>query len=152
MASPCPCGQADTYENCCQPLHTGQQNAADAETLMRSRYSAFVKQDIDYLINTLHPQQRRADDRQVLLQTCQNTQWLGLRILKSRERSPQAEVEFVAFYEDKPLGQLHEISRFVQENGQWFYIDGRFLAPLKLARNEACICGSGQKFKNCHGR
>jgi len=151
-ASNCPCGQAHTYENCCQPLHLGKQFAPDAASLMRSRYCAFVKQDIDYLINTLHPGQRRADDRQALQQTCQTTQWLGLKIIKTQSYDHQAEVEFVAFYEDKPTGQLHERSRFIYQDNQWFYLDGLFLPPLKLSRNEPCICDSGRKFKQCHGR
>ncbi len=151
-ASNCPCGQPQNYENCCQPLHLGKQVAADAATLMRSRFCAFVKQDIDYLINTLHPDQRRADDRQALQQTCQTTQWLGLKIIKTQSQGHQAEVEFVAFYEDQPMGQLHEQSRFIYQDDQWFYVDGQFLPTVKLPRNEPCICGSGRKFKQCHGR
>ncbi|MEX1199954.1 MAG: YchJ family protein [Methylophaga sp.] len=153
MTAPnCPCGQTHTYESCCQPLHLGKQFAPDATSLMRSRYCAFVKQDIDYLINTLHPDKRRIDDRQTLQQTCQTTQWLGLQILKTRNHGLQAEVEFVAFYEDKPMGQLHERSRFIYQDDQWFYLDGLFLPPVKLSRNAPCICGSDRKFKHCHGR
>lgn len=148
----CPCGQPQAYENCCQPLHLGIQQATDAVVLMRSRYCAFVKQDIDYLINTLHPAQRRADDRQTLQQTCQTTRWLGLKIIDSGSHGQQAEVEFVAFYDDQPLGQLHERSRFIWEQNQWFYVAGQLMSPLKLARNDRCICGSGGKFKHCHGR
>ncbi len=148
----CPCGQPQHYENCCQPLHIGKQVAADATSLMRSRYCAFVKQDIDYLINTLHPEQRHIDDRQTLQKTCQTTHWLGLQILKTQHQELQAEVEFVAFYEDQPLGQLHERSRFIHQDEQWFYVDGKFLPALKLARNDSCICNSGRKFKHCHGR
>ncbi len=151
-ASNCPCGQPETYENCCQPLHLGKQLAADASTLMRSRYCAFVKQDIDYLINTLHPDQRRIDDRQTLQQTCQTTHWLGLKIINAKSHGHQAEVEFVAFYEDQPVGQLHERSRFICQHDQWFYVDGQFLPAIKLPRNEPCICGNGRKFKQCHGR
>jgi SEC-C motif-containing protein len=119
---------------------------------MRSRYSAFVKQDIDYLLATLHVSQRRADDRQILQQTCQQTNWLGLQIIASHARDQYSEVEFVAFYAAEPLGQLHERSRFICENGQWQYVDGDFLPDLKLPRNTPCICGSGLKFKHCHGR
>lgn len=150
--SNCPCGQPQTYENCCQRLHLGKQPAADAATLMRSRYCAFVKQDIDYLINTLHPDQRCTDDRQALQQTCQTTQWLGLKIMNSKSDGHQAEVEFVAFYEDQPMGQLHERSRFIYQDDHWFYMDGTFLPNVKLPRNDPCICGSGRKFKQCHGR
>ncbi|MDT8310129.1 MAG: YchJ family protein [Methylophaga sp.] len=151
-ASNCPCGQPQTYQNCCQPLHLGKHLATDATSLMRARYCAFVKQDIDYLMNTLHPEQHHADDRQALQQTCQTTQWLGLKIINAESHGQQAEVEFVAFYHDRPVGQLHERSRFVYQDGQWFYLDGTFLPAVKLARNDPCICGNSRKFKQCHGR
>ncbi|MDX1573288.1 MAG: YchJ family protein [Methylophaga sp.] len=150
--SNCPCGQPEAYENCCQPLHLGKQIAADALTLMRSRYCAFVQQDINYLINTLQPDKRCIDDYQTLQQTCQTTRWLGLKIINAEHRGQQAEVEFVAFYEDQPVGQLHERSWFICQDDQWFYVDGQFLPAIKLQRNEPCICGSGRKFKQCHGR
>lgn len=133
-------------------MHLGQKTAADAETLMRSRYSAFVKQDVDYLLSTLHPEQQQSDDRQTLQQTCQSTRWLGLKIINAKSAQNTAEVEFIAFYVDKPIGQLHERSRFVFENGRWLYVDGDLLPTAKVPRNSACFCGSGDKFKRCHGR
>lgn len=151
-ASNCPCGLPESYENCCQPLHLGKQFALGATQLMRSRYCAFVKQDIDYLINTLHPAQRCIDDQQTLQQTCQTTRWLGLKIINTKSHGNEVEVEFVAFYEDKPIGQLHERSRFIYQDDQWFYVDGQFLPSIKVPRNNPCICGCGRKFKHCHGR
>lgn len=118
---------------------------------MRSRYCAFVMANIDYLIDTLHPTQRQHDDRIQLQQTVEATQWLGLQVIEHSQQLDQAEVEFIAFYQDKPLGQLHERSRFVKENDQWFYVDGELLPAVKLGRNEPCFCGSGKKIKRCHG-
>lgn len=152
MNENCPCGRDQSYANCCQPIHLGQQTAADAETLMRSRYSAFVKHDIDYLLNTLHPDKRQPVDRQTLQGTCQRTQWLGLKIIDFKAHQNTAEVEFIAFYDDKPIGQLHERSRFVFENDRWLYVDGDLLPAEKISRNAVCFCGSGDKFKRCHGR
>ena len=150
QADNCPCGSQLKYADCCQRLHLGKAKASNAEQLMRSRYSAFVQQNIDYLIDTLHPTQRQTDDREVLQQTCQNTRWLGLQIVKSQDKKDTAKVEFVAFYEDSPIGQLHERSNFVLEAGLWFYLDGEFLPAIKLGRNDRCICGSGKKLKHCH--
>lgn len=152
MNENCPCGRDKSYANCCQPMHLGQQTAADAEKLMRSRYSAFVKHDIDYLLNTLHPDKRQTDDRQTLQETCQRMQWLGLKIIDFKSHQNTAEVEFIAFYDDKPIGQLHERSRFVFENDRWLYVDGNLMPAEKILRNAACFCGSGDKFKRCHGR
>ena len=122
---------------------------------MCSRYSAYCVGNINYLIATLHPDKRKIDDKQALDKTIQQTKWLGLRIVKQTQAGQKATVEFIAFYEDESnsqsLGQLHERSNFIKENGRWFYVDGAFLAPIKLTRNELCFCNSGKKFKKCHG-
>lgn len=116
---------------------------------MRSRYSAFRKGLVDYLVETLHPDKRQADDREVLAQTIANTHWLNLQVISSSTD----QVEFIAIYEEQgELGQLHERSRFVQENGHWLYLDGDILpAQVNAGRNDPCPCGSGKKFKKCHG-
>ncbi len=51
---PCPCG-GPSYERCCAPYHRGAE-PEDAVSLMRSRYTAFVKRDPAYLYRTLHPE------------------------------------------------------------------------------------------------
>jgi len=147
----CPCLSGNTYQNCCGLLHQGDQTAHSAEQLMRSRYSAFVMQNITYLRATLHASQQQTDDVATLQQTMQTTQWLGLTIVDQTENGDEAEVEFIAFYVNDPIGQLHERSRFTRQQGQWFYLDGEFLAPIKLGRNDTCVCGSGKKLKRCHG-
>lgn len=147
----CPCASGKLYIDCCGLLHQWKQQAVNAEQLMRARYSAFVTHNTSYLQATIHPSQRQPDDVFNLQQTMKNTEWLGLIILDHKETGDQAEVEFIAFYVDKPIGQLHERSRFSRQQGQWFYVDGEFLAPIKLGRNENCVCGSGKKLKRCHG-
>lgn len=150
-SSRCPCNSGLLYKECCQPLHLNKSVAEDAEKLMRSRYSAFQLGLVDYLLDTLHPSKRHPGERQALQESVNNTQWLGLKILDHKAANNLAEVEFVAFYEDDPVGQLHERSRFTREAGRWFYHDGLFLPAMKLGRNENCFCGSGKKFKHCHG-
>jgi len=117
---------------------------------MRSRYSAFVIGNIAYLIATLHPDKRQVDDETVLRQTAEQTQWLGLKIISHQSTGNNSTVEFVAFYQDEPIGQLHERSHFIKENKQWFYINGEMLSPVKLNRNDRCFCGSDKKTKKCH--
>lgn len=156
--SPCPCNAQQRYEQCCGPLLAGKTQAKTAEQLMRSRFSAFYLADIDYLIRTHHPSQRQADDREGLTDSVENCQWHSLQIILSRQGQAQqhsGEVEFVAYYsKQQQMFQLHENSRFVKEQDRWFYVDGDQLAsqnPLELGRNEPCWCGSGSKFKRCHG-
>lgn len=150
-SSLCPCNSGLLYKECCQPLHQHTRVAEDAEKLMRSRYSAFQLGLVDYLLETLHPSKRHPGEREALQKSISQTEWLGLKIIDHKEANNLAEVEFVAFYDDDPLGQLRERSRFSREAGRWFYHDGLFLPPLKLGRNEVCFCGSGKKFKQCHG-
>ncbi len=79
--SPCPCGSQRPFLSCCGPYLSGQQTAPTAEALMRSRYTAYTRQNIDYLIATHHPSQRVLGDRATLKQSMQKTTWLGLTIL-----------------------------------------------------------------------
>lgn len=125
---------------------------------MRSRYSAFHLGKIDYLIATLHPSKRQITDRESLAQTLSTTTWIGLRILATDGGTADESdgwVEFVAsFREGGVAKQLHERSRFIQEDGRWFYLDGEYenLLPVpKPGRNDPCWCGSEKKYKKCHG-
>jgi SEC-C motif-containing protein len=115
----CPCGSGADYPRCCGRCHTGFA-APDAEALMRSRYSAFVIGDTDYLLTTWHPSRRPAS-----LALDAGIRWLGLEVRRHRPDGDRATVEFVA---RSKLGgratRLHETSRFVREDGRWFYVDG----------------------------
>jgi SEC-C motif-containing protein len=123
---------------------------------MRSRYTAFCLGNIDYLIVTHHPTHRSPDSRRTLTATIQRVTWKGLTILHSEAGQPADKtglVEFVAIYqEDGRTAQLHERSRFRQQRGRWLYLEGDTLPPLKPKRSEPCWCGSGKKFKQCHGQ
>jgi SEC-C motif-containing protein len=109
------------YATCCGRLHAGEP-AADAQALMRSRYSAFVLYNEPYLLASWHPSTRPPAvpfDRQ--------QKWLGLKIVDARVTGPDtAEVEFIARYRigGGSAARLHERSRFVREDGRWLYVDG----------------------------
>lgn len=121
---------------------------------MRSRYTAYYQGNTDYLIATHHPTQRYPGQRSALGQTMTNTRWLGLQVLASeagQSTDRRGVVEFVAYYEDPKPGQVHERSRFVRQNDRWFYVDGDTLPPLVPKRSDPCWCGSGKKYKVCHG-
>ena len=121
---------------------------------MRSRYTAFTQGEVDYLIATHHPTQRHPHQRHQLIQSIQNTTWLGLRVLQTRQGQPQdrqGQVEFIAYYQDPQPGQIHERSRFSQIKDRWFYVDGDQLPPILPRRNDPCWCGSGKRYKGCHG-
>jgi SEC-C motif-containing protein len=124
MKAACPCGRGAAFDTCCgRYLGTGLP-APDAESLMRSRYTAFVRGDVHHLLATWH-----ASTRPASLALDAGVKWLGLDVKHHKLLdASHAEVEFVARSRIQGRGQrLHERSRFVQENGQWFYVDGDIL-------------------------
>lgn len=158
----CYCCSNQPFEHCCAPLLKNVKTAESPEALMRSRFSAFCTGNTQYLLQTAHANYLEAEDYQnennktltALKDTIENTQWVGLKILKT---TPQS-VEFVAFFHDTHEAkttpsdapqQLHEHSQFVFENNRWLYLDGTIEAPIKIGRNDACYCGSQKKLKKC---
>jgi SEC-C motif-containing protein len=125
--SPCPCGRSATYAGCCGALHAAHADglgltAPTPEALMRSRYAAFVLDRRDYLLASWHASTRPAE----LEPPEPGLKWLGLDVKRSAlQDADHGSVEFVA---RSKLGgrahRLHEVSRFVRENGEWFYVDG----------------------------
>jgi SEC-C motif-containing protein len=118
ISAPCPCRLPATrpcYADCCGRFHSAAALAPDAEALMRSRYSAYV-------LATWHASTRPA----TLDPDPAGLKWLGLEVRRHAVAdATHASVEFVA---RSKLGgrahRLHEISRFVREDGRWFYLDG----------------------------
>jgi SEC-C motif-containing protein len=118
----CPCGSGESYARCCGPLHAGAP-ATSAEALMRSRYSAFALNLPDYLMASWHPSTRPAD----LKEDGPAPRWIGLRVLAQSTEADTASVEFVATCRVGGRAQrLHEKSRFVFEEGRWYYVDGEY--------------------------
>ncbi len=117
----CPCGGAD-YASCCGRFLDDGLAAPDAQSLMRSRYSAYVLGREDYLLATWHASTR---PQPPLLQEA--VKWLGLEVRRHSQDGSRAVVEFVARYRIDGQGQrLHEVSNFVLEDGKWWYVDGSF--------------------------
>lgn len=115
---------------------------------MRSRYCAFVMQDADYLIKTWHPSCGAAALRAELIAGFAHTEWLGLTVFEHcwQDGGDIGFVSFVArFTEGGKTGAIIERSRFLKENGQWYYIDG---TRPQFGRNDPCPCGSGKNLKS----
>ena len=121
--APCPCDSGQTYVDCCGPWHAGllQEglHAPTPEALMRSRYSAYVLGLIDYLLATWHPATAPGELELPPLK------WLGLEVLLAQSTAQAGVVEFVARCRENGRAQrMHETSRFVREQGRWYYVDG----------------------------
>ena len=112
----CPCGSGKPLSSCCEPVINGTSLAVTAEALMRSRYTAYVLQDEQYLLESWH-----STTRPVSIDMNSSEQWLRLKIINSSENH----VEFIATYRlQGKAHKLHENSRFIFEEGKWFYVDG----------------------------
>lgn len=170
----CPCGTSETYASCCEPFLNGKALPETAEKLMRSRFTAFAKNEIEYVKKTLAPESRKGFDVQETKRSAKEVKWKRLEIVRTEDGGPQDEegvVEFKAIYELKGENiEHHEVSTFRKdEDGQWLFVDGdahthkegeghhhhhepvetvKREAP-KIGRNDPCRCGSGKKYKKC---
>jgi len=157
----CPCGSSQTFQSCCEPYLSGSAEPPTAEALMRSRYTAYVKTNIDYIRDTYDPKLRHEFDDVSARKWSKESKWLGLKILSTeagRESDVNGKIEFIAKYSvDGSAQEYHEIAEF-RKDKKWYFVDGVIpkIAPIvrqeeKIGRNDPCKCGSGKKFKKCCG-
>ena len=160
----CPCGSEKTLADCCALIHADESLAVNAEQLMRARYTAFVINNIDFVINSYHSSCNAHLERDEIASAAE-IDWLKLQIINSSKALDEtAFVEFKAWYmEDGQLQLMHERSRFLKERAGeqrvWRYIDGVFpdkkqqvsgpVTVTKVGRNDPCPCNSGKKHKKC---
>jgi len=163
----CPCGSDKKLADCCARIHADESLAVNAEQLMRARYTAFVINNIDFVVNSYHTSCNAHLERDEIASAAE-IDWLELQIINSSKTiDDTAFVEFKAWYmEDGQLQLLHERSRFLKEavgeQKYWRYIDGTFaeqtqrstepVAATKTGRNDPCPCNSGKKYKKCCGK
>lgn len=166
----CPCGSVFPYTDCCGLLIRGS-SADTAEDLMRSRYTAHVVEEWDYLVKTRFSGER--NDRKDMEIRNEGVEWKKLEILhthKGGHGDDEGEVSYSATFEKNGKTEtLQETARFLREDGRWVYCGekskpkivspkvSRSVKPFvrtgaKVGRNDPCTCGSGKKFKKCCGR
>jgi len=156
----CPCGSGASFGDCCEPIIKGTRESETAEELMRARYSAFVTQAIDFIVASTHSRTRKDIDLTFIREWSETSTWHGLEILETKQvNENKAFVSFEAQFAQGDEVQHHrEKSLFERENGEWRFVTGdelknptvRYEAP-RPGRNDPCPCGSGKKYKKCHG-
>lgn len=115
----CYCGSHKSYDSCCKVFHLNGGQTETAEQLMRSRYSAFVRADGDYLMQTHHKSTRPIKEKQAIVNWAKSVLWQRLEILESTEDT----VKFNAFFSEHGEADcIHENSKFVKENNKWYYL------------------------------
>ncbi|WP_420412955.1 YchJ family protein [Roseibium sp.] len=123
----CPCGSGTGYFACCGPYLEGGQIPKTAEALMRSRYTAYVREEIAYLKDTLWPKFQAKFDFAGTARWASENHWTGLRVLKT-EQGGEEDRDGIVVFEAKYLagGTLHthlEKSRFKKKSGRWYYVE-----------------------------
>lgn len=166
MLQQCPCGSGRSLDQCCAPYMDGSVWPDDAETLMRSRYSAYVLGRYQWLVDSTHPDYRDGVSVQKLTEQAKDVHWLRLDVGRVEDGVPAGQngelfdvVEFHAYYEMEGIPrQLGERSFFARHEDKIYYVDGVGLRPeayrrpeVKVGRNDPCPCGSGKKYKKCCG-
>lgn len=130
FADPCPCQSGSSYAECCAPFHKGK-SPETAVKLMRSRYSAYALELVDYLINTTHPASPQymhnlAEWRRKLKEFCKYTEFTGLKVLNDQEGETSAYVTFTAFLSQQgDDASFTEKSLFSKHQDKWLYRCGQ---------------------------
>ena len=156
----CPCGSGSSFAACCEPIISGARESATEEELMRARYSAFATGAIDFIVASTHSRTRKEIDLSFIREWSETSTWRGLNILETKQVDDnKAVVSFEAHYTQGGEDRNHrEKSLFEREEGQWRFLTGdelknptvRYETP-RPGLNDPCPCGSGKKYKKCHG-
>ena len=156
LGQPCPCGSGQLFEVCCEPLLTRRRLAANAEQLMRARFTAHVAHDFRFVHDTHRP---TAGKPYVEEEGEPAMRWTRLEVHSHElgRDSNQAFVDFSAYGLEEGVEKvLHEKAEFLRVDGTWLYNREARLGPApfkstapKVGRNDPCPCGSGKKYKHC---
>jgi len=127
----CYCFSQKRYDDCCGRFISGQQTPLTPEALMRSRYTAYVTQNIDYIRSTMQDKALANFDYMNALQFASSVKWVGLQVINNRidnKNTNEGFVEFKATYlHDGNLQILHEKSKFLKKQHSWYYVDGEII-------------------------
>ena len=117
----CPCGSGKDYSECCGLYIEGKTPPPTPESLMRSRYTAYAKNNLDYIEQTM----RGAALEQFKQKGGEGVEWIKLEVLCSEEEGDEGTVQFIATFRHQGEERLlHEISSFKKVNGRWYYTKG----------------------------
>lgn len=124
LQKPCFCGTVKTFDQCCKPFLEGSALPQTAEELMRSRYTAYVLVNADYIIKTTHPKTRYLHKKSDILEWANDSEWLRLEVIAAQDN----QVVFKAYYRDKNQQIITHLenSLFERVDGTWFYLTAVF--------------------------
>lgn len=128
----CYCCSGKIFADCCQPFLEGKSKPPTAESLMRSRFSAYVTVNVDYILKTTHPSTRRFHDPESIKNWAKTNSWQKLEVISTLDgnvKDKKGVVEFKAYFLDSELKSQthHEVSNFLKELGKWFFVNGEMV-------------------------
>ena len=138
----CPCG-GEEQDTCCGPVLAGERFPATAAELMKARYTAYATQEIDFIVESHHPERRDEVDRDGAEKWSAGAEWQGLEIVSTKEggaNDQKGVVEFIARYKvDEVEYRHHENAVFDKIDGRWFFTDGEMVRPKPVVRDKPCL-------------
>ena len=129
----CPCETGTAYQSCCEKYITQEKKPDTPLHLMRSRYTAFSKNNLDYIQTTCGGKALESFNSQANTQENLPIIWTRLEILnydETPEKNKPSFVEFKAHYSIQGQSNiLHEKSEFRWDNQRemWLYVDGEII-------------------------
>ncbi len=124
----CFCCSGKAFASCCEPFLKRKSHPLSPEMLMRSRYSAFCVNDMEFLRETTDAQARYQMDWQATEAWATSAKFLNLEVLRATDEGNKGIVEFKAKFKlaDAEEAQVHhELSKFRKQNGRWYYREGK---------------------------
>jgi SEC-C motif-containing protein len=125
----CPCGSSKLFMDCCAKYISGGKWPETAEKLMRSRYSAYVKNELEYIQSTMSDQALEDFSIESAKEWLSGLKWQGLQVLKAYsdpENPARAYVKFSAIYKSQGRRyEIRELSEFIKKDDRWFYVGGQ---------------------------
>ena len=129
------------------------------KALLETRYKAFKKGDIDFILDSCHPDVRKKQKREDIEAWSRNAKWQGLDVESAKEEGDSGFVAFTCRYEQDGQDVVHkETAEFRRHEEKWYYYNSTFPSrtqrreKAKIGRNDPCPCGSGKKYKKCCGK
>jgi SEC-C motif domain protein len=129
----CPCCSDMPYRDCCAVYHQGKE-AENALVLMRSRYSAYALNNVEYIMRTTHPRHPAVSQnlqhwKEEILKFAMKTDFERLEVLDFKEQPDRAIVVFIAHLtQDDEDMSFTERSFFSKVDGRWLYVNGDVFA------------------------
>ena len=122
----CPCFSDKKYKKCCRPYHENQSKPVP-EALARARFAAYALGNIDFIMETTHPESSHVNQNKVrwraeLEAYSLRNVFVEFKILSAEDDTVTYEAELLEFSVRKH--RYVEVARFKQVDGKWLYFDG----------------------------